>query len=201
MMRYRAALPAVLLMALTAGGVLADDKNPSKADPNTAHATKANGLTVGFFLRAKVFNQSTVVKNFNAQVDSWQKQLDAANKAGDRATAKAIHEKYDQASASLKPTFAKVLEKVLPKVCKDKGVAVAFNGQGQVAWKKADVETVDLTEPLLQAIAREVPTRKPEPAAVITPAEEDEKGEDEESDEDDDAAAQSDGWGRPVDTN
>jgi hypothetical protein len=182
-----------ILLAVAA--VTAQDATESSTDANATVKPSADAMAVGFFLRAKVFNQSTVVKNFNARVDAWQAQLDAANKAGDRATAKAIHEKYDKASASLKSDFTKVLEKVLPKICREKGVAVAFNGQGEVAWKNREVRTVDLTEDLLAAIAKEVPEKKPAPAATRTDSD---SGED---DPKEDEQPETDGWGRPVDIN
>jgi len=186
-----------VLAAIGLADAQQNDPN-AKARPVDANAASASSspFAVGFFLRAKVFNESTVVKNFNAQVDAWQAQLDVANKAGDRAAAKKIHTAYDKATADLKPHFAKVLEKVLPAVCKDKGVAVAFNGQGQVAWKKADVRTVDLTEALLAGIAKEVPIKAPDTSSipVSLDADDDEKKPDDAKDSSD----QTDGWGRPT---
>lgn len=198
-MRTRLAAMTCVLTALVAIGTAgAQQKDPNAKDsPADANAVSASGspFAVGFFLRAKVFNESTVVKNFNAQVDAWQAQLDAANKAGDRAAAKKIRTAYDKATANLKPHFAKVLDKVLPAVCKTKGVAVAFNGQGQVAWKQADVKTVDLTEALLAAIAKEVPTKAPETSSIPVSLDSDD-GEDDSDAKD--AAPDTDGWGRPT---
>ncbi|MFP4140711.1 MAG: hypothetical protein ACLFVY_09120 [Phycisphaerae bacterium] len=201
-MRTRLAAMSCAVTVLAAIG-LADaqqiDPN-AKARPVDANATSASSseFAVGFFLRAKVFNESTVVKNFNAQVDAWQAQLDAANKAGDRASAKKIHTAYDKATANLKPSFAKVLEKVLPAVCKAKGVAVAFNGQGQVAWKKADVKTVDLTEPLLAAIAKEVPVKAPDTSSIPVSLDADANEDAKKPDDEKDSTDQTDGWGRPA---
>ena len=199
-MRTRLAAMSCAVTVLAAIGLADAQQNDpnAKARPVDANAASASNspFAVGFFLRAKVFNESTVVKNFNAQVDAWQAQLDVANKAGDRAAAKKIHTAYDKATADLKPHFAKVLEKVLPAVCKDKGVAVAFNGQGQVAWKKADVRTVDLTEALLAGIAKEVPIKAPDTSSipVSLDADDDEKKPDDAKDSSD----QTDGWGRPT---
>ena len=121
--------------------------------------------TIGVLNRVDVFNKCGLVAQFNRNVDAWQKQLDAANEAGDRERAAEIRKAYAKATADLEPTFAKFFDQALKNVCKRKGISLALSGIVQVAYSEQEVKTVDLTADVLEEMKKLTPAPTTQPAA------------------------------------